>query len=820
MKVACEKCGAQFFVDENKLKKDVVQKSCPKCSSPITIRKPPAPEKEEVKGPSIDDMGGLIIEEPKEGTKPEDRPLEAPEAPGAESLPSWIQPGVTAQIGKELPSSPTRPEQELEEAPVELTAIVEGEKPLKKAEEPPAKAPVKSEEEEKVWKVLTAEGKIFGPFAIKDLARLIEDKRVSGLDRVSKSGAPWEKAFTVPDLAALFSRPRPAPQTPPPMAEALPPRAAGPPPTPMERRTVQEEAAPEPVRPRLSIPKISLPRFSMPRMPAVPKISLPDVDLSSLLPIGKYLGIIALVLVVGFFLIKFVPSLVKTGAHHAKDLYTKMSVEKKEDLVASYSKALGPVQGTPEDHFQKGVKYFALNTKEGYLMAEEELKKSLALKPQYPQALATLAETFLRGRDLKADPQHLAEAKELAKLSTTIDPKLADGYMVQAYLHELQDQREEAKLKALRALEIRPNDLGPNYLLGSLLLEEKRETEAAPYLERAAKAKPDFAQVRIDLTSIYSRAGDMKSALPHWRALITIDPKNGEWQCGLADALSKNNLKDEAVKSYTKCVEIVPDNVPARTELVSLLLDVRKRPKEAREHLEILLTKYAPRLTPQQVNGFHTTLGRIYLDGDMAEAAIKEFESVIAQDPRNPDAHYYLGEALYRKEKFHDAEKEFRTVIQIDSRSGRAHVGLGNVLGKFGRLDLAIEEYKTALGIDPTFPEAHYILGTYYAQRGLTYEAIDSFKNAIKYNPDHLQSHYELGMAAFKVGDNALAIRELKRAKEINPRYEDVSYHLGEVYFADGKIKLASKEYKDYLARSPKGTYAEEAKKMVSQYGR
>jgi predicted Zn finger-like uncharacterized protein len=31
MNVTCEKCGARFFVDEAKLKKDVIHKKCPKC---------------------------------------------------------------------------------------------------------------------------------------------------------------------------------------------------------------------------------------------------------------------------------------------------------------------------------------------------------------------------------------------------------------------------------------------------------------------------------------------------------------------------------------------------------------------------------------------------------------------------------------------------------------------------------------------------------------------------------------------------------------------------------------------------------------------
>jgi tetratricopeptide (TPR) repeat protein len=227
-----------------------------------------------------------------------------------------------------------------------------------------------------------------------------------------------------------------------------------------------------------------------------------------------------------------------------------------------------------------------MNTKEGFLMAEEELKKSLVLKPQYPQAMATLAETYLRGRDLKADSKHLAEATEPAALSTNLDPKLADGYMVQAYLHDLQGEKEEATKKAMKAIEIRPNDVGSNYFLGSMMIKENREAEAVPYLEKVAKAKPEFVQTHVDLAGIYDKIGDQRSALSQWRILVSLDSAKGEWQCGLADSLIKNDLRDEAVRPFGKCVEIIPDNVNARIKLVGLLLDVKKKHLKPRNILK------------------------------------------------------------------------------------------------------------------------------------------------------------------------------------------------------------------------------------------
>jgi len=797
MNITCEKCGARFFVDEAKLKKDVIHKKCPKCSNVITIRKPLEVDKPGSFGVPIEELGGRFIEEPK---PEEEIQIDKEETP--------IE--LTAVVEEE-------PQKASVGAPVEFNAKDFSVEEIGKAGKPKEEPVTEELKEEKDWKVMSSQGKIFGPYSLDNLLYLIQDKRLDGLDRVSKAGGPWEKAFTVPELSMHFRRPttKRAPQPPPapPAVEAV---TSKPPVQPIQEGQREVRAGLSEVWEglRRAIPKIDI---TLPKA-KIPGISLPQIDLGYLVPVVKYLGFIVVVVIAGYAGYRLV-RVVAPRAKSVVKMVGKIDLMK-EDLVSSYSRAIGPVEGTAEEHFQKGVKYFEMNTKEGFLMAEEELKKALVLKPRYPQALATLAETFLRGRDLKEDSKHLSEAVKLAEMSTSIDPKLADGYMVQAYLHNLQGEKEDATKKAMKAIEIRPNDIGSNYFLGSLMIEEKREAEAVPYLEKVAKVKPEFVQTHIDLAAIYAKLGDQRSALSQWRSLVSIDSANGQYQCGLADSLIKNELKEEAVRPLGKCVEIIPDNMTARIELVGLLLDVKKKPSEALEHIEVLLSRYSDRVTPQQVNTYRGTLGRIYLENNRPDAAIKELETVVTQDPRNSDAHYYLGEAYYRSERFHDAEREFRTVIQIDPRSSRSHLSLGNVLGKFGRLDLAIEEYKAALAIDPSSSEAHYILGSYYAQRGLTYESIEAFKSAIHYDPRHLKAHYGLGLAAFKVGENELAIKELKRAKELNPRYEDVCYHLGDVYFANGKVKLAVKEFKEYLAHSPKGPYAEEARGMIRQYGR
>jgi hypothetical protein len=94
------------------------------------------------------------------------------------------------------------------------------EEDIGEAGKPKGEKVTEEKKEEKNWRVMSSQGKIFGPYSIENLFYLIQEKRLDGLDRVSKDGGPWEKAFTVPELSTRFRRPAiqraPAPQPPPP----------------------------------------------------------------------------------------------------------------------------------------------------------------------------------------------------------------------------------------------------------------------------------------------------------------------------------------------------------------------------------------------------------------------------------------------------------------------------------------------------------------------------------------------------------------------------------------------------------------------------
>jgi tetratricopeptide (TPR) repeat protein len=94
----------------------------------------------------------------------------------------------------------------------------------------------------------------------------------------------------------------------------------------------------------------------------------------------------------------------------------------------------------------------------------------------------------------------------------------------------------------------------------------------------------------------------------------------------------------------------------------------------------------------------------LFSEGKIDEA-IPEFQAALKRSPKHPEAHYYLGRALFLK----------------------------------GDLQGAKTHYLEAGRLDPKAP-VHNELGVIYARLGQTSEAIAQFKEALRLRPDDAQA--------------------------------------------------------------------------------
>ncbi len=198
-----------------------------------------------------------------------------------------------------------------------------------------------------------------------------------------------------------------------------------------------------------------------------------------------------------------------------------------------------------------------------------------------------------------------------------------------------------------------------------------------------------------------------------WRHALSCTTDNFKAEVGVADALMRRDLLDEALPYYRRAIEHPLDY-------------------SVFNQLGILLAK----------------------QGNLDEA-VDLFRRAVKTEPNSFQPHVNLGLALAVTNQFDESQEEFRRALEIDPKGVNAHCGLALLLRREGRPDEARAEYERALELDPRNAAAHVDLASLLVQQG---------------DIPGAQSHFE---AALAIDSNNRAARagleRLPRGGQVRP---------------------------------------------------
>lgn len=100
------------------------------------------------------------------------------------------------------------------------------------------------------------------------------------------------------------------------------------------------------------------------------------------------------------------------------------------------------------------------------------------------------------------------------------------------------------------------------------------------------------------------------------------------------------------------------------------------------------------------------------------DLAIVELERVIADDPDNPYAYFFLGSAHFEKGNFEKAMKAYVLAIDRAPDYLGAMVSLGHTLRMLGRYDQALRMGREVLARDANDADALHLMGLVHYARG------------------------------------------------------------------------------------------------------
>lgn len=173
-------------------------------------------------------------------------------------------------------------------------------------------------------------------------------------------------------------------------------------------------------------------------------------------------------------------------------------------------------------HFNMGVVYFY---KGNIPRAEEQIRLTLKLDPNFPKVNETLGELLLYRNAY-------AEAIRYLKRGIALDPYswISHHLLGMAY-HAIGDTRN-AYNEFVLAIEMDPNEAHSWQRCGEVLLEMKRYDEAEQYLRKALELNPNFADALANFGQLYLLKGDPTLSEEYFTKALNLDPRHSRARYG------------------------------------------------------------------------------------------------------------------------------------------------------------------------------------------------------------------------------------------------------------------------------------------------
>ncbi|HPW17697.1 MAG TPA: sulfatase-like hydrolase/transferase [Candidatus Aminicenantes bacterium] len=194
------------------------------------------------------------------------------------------------------------------------------------------------------------------------------------------------------------------------------------------------------------------------------------------------------------------------------------------------------------------------------------------------------------------------------------------------------------------------------------------------------------------------------------------------------------------------------------------------------------------------------------LGGDF-DGAVRTIEAIIAEDPTIADAHFALGNVLYKARRFEAAVAAFGKSLDLKPDDSFTVINIANcyqAMGRSGEGERFVLDY-LARGFRDS--QLLFLLGNLKVHAGEADKAIPYFERTLEENPRSASAHNALGAVYInrgRAGDLALAEEHLLAAAAINPTLVSVRYNLAQVREKQGRLAEAADLYLQEIRDLPK----------------
>jgi tetratricopeptide (TPR) repeat protein len=201
----------------------------------------------------------------------------------------------------------------------------------------------------------------------------------------------------------------------------------------------------------------------------------------------------------------------------------------------------------------------------------------------------------------------------------------------------------------------------------------------------------------------------LKMPAPMLKAIADANPRSFPVQMALGSALRKAGQSDEAMQAFERAASLVPiagGPGSPHEQLAAMALEKKDRPRAIKELTALVAVDF------NNVEAARQLADLLRQDGVEGGATLTPiYQRIAAIDPFDPEAHAMLGRFALERNEADAASREFRTVIALGPVDrAAAYTDLGESYFKSGKRAEAKKQILAALEIAPGYERAQGLL--------------------------------------------------------------------------------------------------------------
>lgn len=225
----------------------------------------------------------------------------------------------------------------------------------------------------------------------------------------------------------------------------------------------------------------------------------------------------------------------------------------------------------------------------------------------------------------------------------------------------------EAERMAKEVLQKNPNHIEGHILMGSVLFQQDKRSEAFAELNKAIEIDPKRVESYLSLARFYALTNDKATAEATFQRAIGVNQSSALAHYEYAKFLVQTGRVDAAENEFNLAVQVDPNNREARFVLASFYL-VNKRYAKAEEAYKALAE-----LDKDKPEG-RSVLGDYYGATGRLDEAIAIYKEVVAKSPDYAKGHYRLAELLLNRNDLVNARAEVDNILKKDANDRQAMI--------------------------------------------------------------------------------------------------------------------------------------------------